>query len=308
MAKSYEAIKANIQTTVVENTNQDISATEIQGILIDILDYSKDNADSGPAPGSAPTLVSAVVNNSTPNQVTLLFSKVVTVSSYVGFFIPTRTIQSISGNGTNTLTLTLAADVGFGDELNLNYDAATGNVEDLDGNDLATITAFAITNNIISSEFFANLVNASQSDNNLTSTAASAQAVMTQKLVKASGGSVKMVVSGSSNYTAVLGVMATGGIATSGELNLGVYINGSGVIKAKVIGGDVGSENYPGGSLYMRLRWDGSVVYAEHSTDDISYTLITTWAYTGDDLYPKAWISQAGKTLANVTITNGVPV
>jgi hypothetical protein len=108
--------------------------------------FTTDTADT-----TAPTLVSATVENAAPTNMVLVFDEDVTGTN-LGFSISGTTstaFSSISISG-HTITGVLADAVAHGETILLSYDAATGDITDTatTPNDLASITDFAVTNNV----------------------------------------------------------------------------------------------------------------------------------------------------------------
>jgi hypothetical protein len=102
-----------------------------------------------------PQLVSAIVYNSTPGQITLVFDEIVTATN-VGYSVLVNsvsiTITSITGSGTTTLQLVLASNVANGNTVTFSYDPATGNTLDLGNNELQTLTNHSVTNNVLNDQ------------------------------------------------------------------------------------------------------------------------------------------------------------
>ena len=101
-----------------------------------------------------PRLTEAVVENAAPKDVVLTMSEVVTASGTAGFTVKVNgsavTINSLSGSGSKTLTLTLANAVQESDIVNLEYSGS--NVTDEAGNELADISGQAVTNNVVADD------------------------------------------------------------------------------------------------------------------------------------------------------------
>ncbi|WP_282036673.1 sugar-binding protein [Saccharicrinis aurantiacus] len=81
----------------------------------------------------APVLVLSTVEDNTPTLINLNFSEPVEIDDISGFTLTgtTGSIISVSGSGTEDLTLTLDANVVFGEYLELSYTAAAGSIRDL---------------------------------------------------------------------------------------------------------------------------------------------------------------------------------
>jgi hypothetical protein len=101
---------------------------------------------------TAPTLVSATVTYSDPNALVLVFSEAVYLADVAGlslaFSVGTaRTVTAIeSGNGTDTVTVTLSGNVAASDVFTM--DVAASSIQDLNGNWLAALDDFACANNV----------------------------------------------------------------------------------------------------------------------------------------------------------------
>lgn len=107
-----------------------------------------------PPDTEAPHIVSMTVENDAPQNVVLTFDEVVTASSAAGFAITLNStgvvISSFDGSGTTSLILTLPHPVLYPHTLTLQYDMATGDVQDTadPANPLTSMVATPITNNI----------------------------------------------------------------------------------------------------------------------------------------------------------------
>jgi len=98
---------------------------------------------------TAPTITSASIGASTPNQLSVSFSEPVYVASVAGLTLngTTPTISSIySGNGTSTVIFSLSGNVSGSDVITLVYSSAN-TVEDLSKNALAA-SSILVTNNV----------------------------------------------------------------------------------------------------------------------------------------------------------------
>ena len=106
----------------------------------------------------APTLTTATVENAAPADVVLVFSEPVTLTNATGFTINVDgapvAVNAAVGTGTNTITLTLASNVPHHAVVTLSYDATIGDVQDMSAaqNDFASVTDFAVTNNVMNTE------------------------------------------------------------------------------------------------------------------------------------------------------------
>jgi hypothetical protein len=99
---------------------------------------------------TAPTLSSVTVTGAT--TLTLVFDEAVNVTTATGLTIAASgaavTVSSPAGTGTSTLTFTLSRSIASTESLSFSYDSGTGDIEDLAGNALATISNRLATNNV----------------------------------------------------------------------------------------------------------------------------------------------------------------
>ncbi len=101
-----------------------------------------------------PQVVSMTVEDAAPQDIVLTFDEAVTASSAAGFAVTLNstgvTISSLDGSGTTSLTLTLPHPVLYPHTLTLQYDMATGDVQDTadPSNPLASFTATPVANNV----------------------------------------------------------------------------------------------------------------------------------------------------------------
>lgn len=100
---------------------------------------------------TAPTVESATIEDSAPDELVVVFSEEVSVTDTTGLSLDNDlsglTIDSIvSGDGTDTVTFQLSGDADAGDAGDFVY-GGTNTIEDLSGNALASGTT-AVTNNI----------------------------------------------------------------------------------------------------------------------------------------------------------------
>lgn len=106
--------------------------------------------DTGVVDATAPTLTSATVENAAPTTLTLVFSEALDQTKTLNIADFTLSggksdSAAVYGAGGNTVVLTVTAFTA-GESITLNV--AAGAVRDLAGNNLAAITARAITNNV----------------------------------------------------------------------------------------------------------------------------------------------------------------
>jgi len=104
---------------------------------------------------TAPTILTATVEDVNPNKLVVVFSEVVTITSHTGLTIEgavTPTFISNTGSGTNTITFTLSTALTNGQSVTLNV-ASSNTIKDAANNALAAATK-AITNNVAASATF----------------------------------------------------------------------------------------------------------------------------------------------------------
>lgn len=107
------------------------------------------NAETAPVDTTAPTIISATVENANPSTLVVVFSEVVTITDVTGLTIAgaaTPTLSIPTGSGTNTLSFTLSAPLTSGQTVTLEV-AGTNNIIDGASNALVAISQ-AITNNV----------------------------------------------------------------------------------------------------------------------------------------------------------------
>ena len=116
---------------------------------------------------TAPTLVSATIEDAAPTNMVMVFSEIVTGTN-LGFTVAGTTsavFASISGSGTTTITGVLATAAANGETITLAYDSAVGDIVDAASNDLATFGATAVTNNIAAAGGYVDIVEANSTMN-----------------------------------------------------------------------------------------------------------------------------------------------
>ncbi|MBM7556797.1 hypothetical protein JOC47_001648 [Halanaerobacter jeridensis] len=100
---------------------------------------------------TAPTVSNAVVEDTAPKDVVLIMSEVVTATDASGFSVNVNgspvAVNSLSGSGTDTLTLSLAVEIVIGDVVTIDY--SNGNVKDSADNLLVDFSSQSVTNNTI---------------------------------------------------------------------------------------------------------------------------------------------------------------
>ncbi|MDY6969144.1 MAG: hypothetical protein SVR08_10905 [Spirochaetota bacterium] len=108
--------------------------------------------DDDPEVSPSPEFVSAIVENEMPYDVVATFTKEVILTDSAGFNIQVNsvsaTINSVSGDGTDTLTFRLDMDVIFDDDVTISYDSSMGNAEDTSSNPLMSFGPVNVTNNV----------------------------------------------------------------------------------------------------------------------------------------------------------------
>jgi len=98
---------------------------------------------------TAPTILSATVENVNPNKLVVVFSEVVTITNTTGLTITgdvTPTLSAPTGSGTDTITFTLSTALTNGQSVTLNV-ASSNTIKDAANNSLAATTK-SITNNV----------------------------------------------------------------------------------------------------------------------------------------------------------------
>ena len=98
---------------------------------------------------TAPTILTAKVENAEPNKLVVVFSEVVTITNTTGLTITgaaTPTLSAPTGSGTDTITFTLSTALTNGQSVTL--DVASSNTVKDAANNALTATTKAITNNV----------------------------------------------------------------------------------------------------------------------------------------------------------------
>ena len=98
---------------------------------------------------SAPTIISAKVEDTNPNKLVVVFSEVVNITDVTGLTITgaaTPTLSAPTGSGSDTITFTLSTALTNGQSVTLNV-ASSNTIKDAANNALAATTK-AITNNV----------------------------------------------------------------------------------------------------------------------------------------------------------------
>ena len=133
------ALPANFTSTDVKNwlnTNESIGDNEVL--------FWETTGDT-----TAPTILTAKVENAEPNKLVVVFSEVVTITNTTGLTITgaaTPTLSAPTGSGTDTITFTLSTALTNGQSVTLNV-ASSNTIKDAANNTLAATTR-AITNNV----------------------------------------------------------------------------------------------------------------------------------------------------------------
>ena len=105
---------------------------------------SGSGSDSDTTP---PTLLSAIVLGSAPDELILTFDEAVTAANADGWSWTGPVFSALpEGIGTATWIVKLTTNVTSVDGITISYDAAAGNTADLAGNALASISSMAVTN------------------------------------------------------------------------------------------------------------------------------------------------------------------
>ena len=98
---------------------------------------------------TAPTIVTAKVEDANPDKLVVVFSEVVTITNTTGLTITgaaTPTLSAPTGSGSTTITFTLSTALTNGQSVTLNV-ASSNTIKDAANNSLAATTK-AITNNV----------------------------------------------------------------------------------------------------------------------------------------------------------------
>ena len=101
---------------------------------------------------TAPTILSATVENVNPNKLVVVFSEVVTIANTTGLTITgaaTPTLSAPTGSGSSTITFTLSTALTNGQSVTLDV-ASSNTIKDAANNALVATTN-AITNNVAAS-------------------------------------------------------------------------------------------------------------------------------------------------------------
>jgi len=99
---------------------------------------------------TAPTIVTAKVEDANPDKLVVVFSEVVTITNTTGLTITgaaTPTLSAPTGSGSTTITFTLSTALTNGQSVTLNV-ASSNTIKDAANNALAA-TTIAITNNVV---------------------------------------------------------------------------------------------------------------------------------------------------------------
>jgi hypothetical protein len=99
---------------------------------------------------TVPTLTTKIINAADSNLLYLTFSEAVNITS-TGWSVSASggavTISSVIGTGTTTPKFLLSRVITSGETVTISYNPATGSTADTGGNEVATISASAVTNN-----------------------------------------------------------------------------------------------------------------------------------------------------------------
>ena len=168
-------VGSSLTATYVSGDGTPTWVFSLSGVVLDAdtptLDYDAGTGDMADLASNVLATVSggAVTNNSTQvadttdpeldtqvltsaTTLVLGFDEPVTFTDQTGMSVSASggavTITGISGGGTNTVTLTLSRSMASTESLSFSYDSGTGDVEDLAGNALATISNRLVTNRV----------------------------------------------------------------------------------------------------------------------------------------------------------------
>lgn len=193
-----------------KNKVQCIDFRCIAGAVLGIITTISDSPDI-----TAPTLVSATVENTAKDKLVLVFDEAVTIAS------------AFSGSGTTTVTLDLSRDIVFSETMTVSYAAGAWTIDtdgssvtvtggacaDLEGNALATIVDDAITNNVVDEQILlSDDLNNSSIDGSLWTTVnpADGVAIAETTTLNFTSNPASAVASANTNYVA-----STNGFAVS---------------------------------------------------------------------------------------------
>ena len=118
--------------------------------LADIVSFSVTN-NVADVDLTAPTLQSATVEDANPDEIVLVFDENVLIAN-TGWTVNGTTstgFDSVSGSGTDTITVTLSDNVVYTETITLDYLEASGGVTDTSFNDLVDISGYSVTNNTV---------------------------------------------------------------------------------------------------------------------------------------------------------------
>jgi hypothetical protein len=106
---------------------------------------------------SLPLYSSSSVENAYPARVLVNFNKTVKITNTTGVTIRidgvSATISSVTGSGTNTLTFYISPAIVYGDLVDFQYNATTGNITNSGTTKIASITLKTVTNNVEASVY-----------------------------------------------------------------------------------------------------------------------------------------------------------
>lgn len=140
---------------LASSTQYTVSAVGIEDSWNNTDGGSSTNFTTGLADLSSPVIDSAIVYNINPLEVKIFFNENIKLTDASGITINVNsipaTINSFTGTNSKTLTFTLAASINSHEIVTFSYNSALGDLTDIVGNELATITDLTVINRVISS-------------------------------------------------------------------------------------------------------------------------------------------------------------
>ena len=161
LADDWLSITLTLESAVAQGATVLVSYVKNTGDVVDVagnlLDDVTDHAVTNSVDTTVPTLSTAVIANAAPANVVLTFNEAVTspgTDYSLGWSVTVGgtpvDIDSFAHSGSAEITLTLADPVTYGQAVKAIYAAGTGDLTDVQGNALASITApgRTVTNNV----------------------------------------------------------------------------------------------------------------------------------------------------------------
>jgi hypothetical protein len=269
----------------------------------------------------APKLLSAVIENATPNQVDYTFDEVVTITT-AGWSMSASggavTIDSVvSGSGTTTPKLGLSRSIANGETVTISYNPATGNTTDEDGNKLTEISGAEVTNSVEAVEEFeyitwGSLTDATYDDGTKTVTGSSSDGngLGLPDFNGADGSEVRWDIPNPSTNsdTAVCALRSdqtTGSwTARNGTVKHSIY-HSVGKIYTSLNGVHPNSNiNVTAGSIFSLLRSGSNLIYRYSTDGGENWTTIRTETYISGAVYFACYVIGSGKFVKNARVKN----